>query len=233
MQKRTKMGKREDILKILSEKGCMKQEVYRNTTVSIKMMKSYLESLAEDLKGKMDKIDKNVQVEFEERGDFELRLKLGGDILIFLMHSNVFDFDNNHIMYKTAYVKEEPFRSYCGMISIYNFLADSFRYNRENDLGYLIARVFVNKDNHCFVEGKKKLGVIYNDFTNQIANRELIGKIIDSAILYSMSFDLLTPPYGHVMEVSVNEVNSVSQASRMKTGKRLGFQFKTQTKTKA
>ena len=227
------MGKREDIFNILSEKGCMKQEVYRNTTVAVKMMKSYLENLAADLKKKMDEIDKGVLVEFEERGDFELRLKLGGDILIFLMHSNVFDFDDSHIMYKTGYVKEEPYRSYCGMISIYNFLSDSFKYNRESDLGYLIGRMFVNKDNHCFVEGKKKLGFMYSDFANQITTRELVGKIIDSAILYSMSFDLLTPPYGHVMEVSVHEVNSVSQASRMKTGKRLGFKFQGKNKNKA
>ncbi|HAW50988.1 MAG TPA: hypothetical protein DCX54_01485 [Flavobacteriales bacterium] len=227
------MGKRDDIFKILSEKGCMKQEVYRNTTFAVKMMKSYLESLTEDLKKRMSEIDKNVLVEFEERGDFELRLKLGGDILIFLMHSNVFDFEDSHAMYKTGYIKEERYRSYCGMISIYNFLADSFKYNREGDLGYLIGRMFVNKDNHCFVEGKKKLGFMYNDFANQKVTRELIGKIIDSAILYSMSFDLLTPPYRHVMEVSVQEVNSVSQASRMRTGKRLGFQFKSTTKTKA
>jgi len=34
------------------------------------------------------------------------------------------------------------------MISIYNFLSDSFKFNRVNDIGYLIARVFTNKENH-------------------------------------------------------------------------------------
>jgi hypothetical protein len=227
------MGKREDIFKILSDKGCMKQEVFKNTGVSVKMMKSYIKSLAEDLRKKMAEIDKNVLVEFEERGDFELRLRLGGDVVIFLMHSNVFDFDDSHAMFKTGYIKEEPYRSYCGMISVYNFLADSFKYNRENDLGYLIARMFVNKDNHFFVEGKKQLGFMYNDFASQKVTRSIIAEIIDSAILYSMDFDLLTPPYKHVMEVSVQEVNSVSRASRMKTGKRLGFQFQSENKTKA
>ena len=211
----------------------MKQEVYRNTTVSIKMMNSYLEKLAAELTQKMSVVDKEVLVEFEVRGDFELRLRLGGDIVIFLMHSNVFDFDDNHAMFKTGYIKEEPYRSYCGMISVYNFLADSFKYNRENDLGYLISRMFVNKDNHFFVEGKKQLGFMYNDFASQKVTRGIIAEIIDSAILYSMDFDLLTPPYKHVMEVSVQEVNSVSRASRMKTGKRLGFQFQSENETKA
>ena len=211
----------------------MKQEVYRNTSVSVKIMRSYIEKLAIDLKKKMAEVDKNVIVEFEDKGDFEMRLKLGGDVIIFLMHTNVFDFEDAHVMWNTGYVKEEPYRAYCGMISIYNFLSDSFRYNRENDLGYLIARMFVNKDNHFFVEGKKQLGFMYNDFAQQKVTRDLIADVVDSAILYSMDFDLLTPPYRHVMEISVNEVNAVSHAARMKTGKRLGFRFQSESETKA
>ena len=52
------------------------------------------------------------------------------------------------------------------MINIYNFLADSFKYNRLNDVGYLVGRVFLNKDLHYFVEGKRQLGFLYNDFVN-------------------------------------------------------------------
>ena len=44
------------------------------------------------------------------------------------------------------------------MINIYNFLSDSFVYDRERDLGYLVARVFLNKEGHFFVQGKKQLG---------------------------------------------------------------------------
>ena len=43
----------------------------------------------------------------------------------------------------TSYVKEDKNRSYCGVIHLYNFLADSFKYNRLNDVGYLIGRVFI------------------------------------------------------------------------------------------
>ena len=219
---------RDKIFGILKDKGCMKQEVYRNTMVGVKMMKSYLEDLSKDLQKRMEKVDKSVIVEYEDRGDFEMRLKLGGDLLIFLMHTNVFDFDQSHNIQNSNYVKENPYRAYCGMISVYNFLADSFKYNRDADLGYLIARVFINKENHFFVEGKRQLGFLYNDFAGQKFDRKYAGEVIDSTILYSMSFDLLTPPYQNVMEVSVFDVNEVSHAGKMKTGKRLGFRFQSE-----
>ena len=55
---------------------------------------------------------------------------------------------------KQKYVKEDKMRSFCGVIHVYNFLNDSFKYNRLNDVGNLVARIFVNKDKHFFVEGE-------------------------------------------------------------------------------
>src|SRR5574340_1141800 len=57
-------------------------------------------------------------------------------------HTNVFEFDTRHLVWKTSYVKEKATRSFCRMINVYNFLPDSFKYNRANDLGYLVARIF-------------------------------------------------------------------------------------------
>jgi len=141
------------------------------------------------------------------------------------MHTNVFDFDKSHNIWNTSYLKEDELRAYCGMINIYNFLADSFKYNRVNDLGYLVARFFVNKELHYFVEGKRQLGFLYNDFVNKKINQKDIREIIESSILYSMDFDLLTPPYNSMKEVSVIDVIETTNAMKIKTGKRLGFKF--------
>ena len=203
----------------------MKQEVYKNTLSAMKVMKKYLGDITTELKHKLNAIDKTIDLEFEDRGNFEIRLKLGGDVVVFIMHTNVFDFEDNHQMFDSTYVKEEPFRSYCGMISVYNFLGDSFKYNRESDLGYLISRIFVNKDNHFFVEGKRKLGFLFNDFAQQKVTRDKLAQYLEECILYSLDFDLLTPHYKQVTEVSVFEINAVSRAGRLKTGKRLGFKF--------
>ncbi|MCX6181917.1 MAG: hypothetical protein NT150_08335 [Bacteroidetes bacterium] len=94
-----------------------------------------------------------------------------------------------------------------------------------NDLGYLIARVFINKDNHFFVEGKRQLSYLYNDFSNNEFTKQSIVAVIESIILYCVGFDLLTPPFGEVTEVRVSEMEEASQNMKVSTGKRLGFKF--------
>ena len=111
------------------------------------------------------------------------------------------------------------------MIYIYNFLADSFKYNRVNDVGYMIARIFVNIDSHYFVEGKRQLGFLYNDFPNKVIDRQAMKSIIESAIIYALDFDLFTPPFDEMQEVSVSQILEASENMRIKTGKRLGFRF--------
>ena len=73
-----------------------------------------------------------------------------------------------------------------------------------NDMGYMIARVFINKDDHYLVEGRRQLGYLYNDFVNEILDRKAWRKIFESALLYSLDFDLLVPPYDQVNTTSVH-----------------------------
>ena len=110
-------------------------------------------------------------------------------------------------------------------VHIYNFLADSFKYNRINDVGYLIGRVFINKDKRYFIEGKREVGLLYNNFGNAVMDEACIRKIIESSILYTINFDLLTPPFDNVKEVTVHDIKMALANMRLKTGKRLGFKF--------
>ena len=66
------------------------------------------------------------------------------------MHTNTFSFDKSHQIWNSSYVKEDEYKAYCGVINVYNFLSDSFKYNRANDLGYMIGRLFINKEKHFF-----------------------------------------------------------------------------------
>jgi len=126
---------------------------------------------------------------------------------------------------RTPYIRDDKQRSYCGVINIYNFLSDSFKYNRVNDLGYLIGRVFINREKHYFIEGKREIGNLFFNFATSILDNESIRKIIESAMLYTINFDLLTPPYDSVKEVSVYEMQTTLDNMKIKTGKRLGFRF--------
>ncbi len=217
----------DEIFKKLIAKSTLKRDVYSNTLNTLRLFKRVIEDMTKDyiLKAGALKSHRIVAFENRYRGDFEIELKFGGDILLFLMHTNVFEFPRDHVVMRTPYVREDSSRSYCGIINIYNFLSDSFKYNRFNDIGYLIGRVFINKDNHYFIEGKRELGFLFNDFGKHEMNHETAQQIIEAAILYTINFDLLTPPYETVKMVTVNEMKNTLDAISMKTGKRLGFRF--------
>lgn len=204
----------------------LKQEVYQKTISSFALLKEVLKEIADDYRDKLkDKVDDNVLPVYQEKGLFETEFRLGGDLLIFSMHSNVFVFNREHPIWQLDYVKSNPMNSYCGVFSIYNFLADSFKYNRLEDLGYLIARIFVNRENHFFVEGKRQSGEIVKDFGSDELTKENLKTIIEIAIQYAIDFDLLVPPYDQVKIVNVEQMHAEINHSRIQTGKRLGFKF--------
>jgi hypothetical protein len=213
------------IVNTLVEKSSMKQRVYDNTFETFNLIKDILHEMSNDLNVTLKGADKRVKLEYRDRGKFEAEIRVAGDILIFSMHTNVFEFDRDHSIWKLSYVQENRLNSYCGVINVYNFLTDSFKYNRLDDLGYLIGRLFINRDNHYFVEGKRQMGFLYNNFGQAIIDRESVRKIIETAILYALEFDLLVPPYDMVKIASVAQMNTKIESSKIQTGKRLGFKF--------
>jgi hypothetical protein len=216
---------KEQIIDLLASKSICKYKVFDNTYDSFKKIKELLAEIADELKGEFSNRKENIPIQYKERGEYEVEFKVAGDLLLFNMHTNVFEFPKAHAVMQTKYVKDNVLRSYCGVISIYNFLADSFKYNRLNDVGYLIGRLFVNKENHFLVEGKRQLGFLFNDFTNQEISKEYLKKIIEASLKYSIEFDLLVPPFDEVKLVSVQEMNQIASSVSLKTGKRLGFRY--------
>lgn len=221
------MNSEEKIVSLLKEKACTKQKIYRITKNIFANFQDVLQEKAKILNNEVQ--DKDVEVSYEESGDFDAKLKFSGDTLLFHMHSNIFDFDSSHQIHKTSYVKVDKMRSFCGVINIYNFLSDSLKYNRLNDAGFLIARIFINKDNHFFVEGDKQLGFLFNDFVNQQIDEVKICKIIDTAMIYALNFDLQTPNFNDVKVVSLHQILDINNNHKIKTSKRLGFKFSSET----
>ncbi len=209
-------------------KSNVKQKVYQNTVQTLKILRKVLKSLEKDyISAIKEQVPHSALPSFREKGPFEMEFEIGGDLLIFSMHSNVFEFDNKHPVLNTKYIQDDPLRSYCGMINIYNFLADSFKYNRINDLGYLVTRIFINKDNHYFVEGKRQSNDSDNikGFATDTVSPGVMRQIIETAIRYCIEFDLLIPPYDNVKLATVDQMREKITHSKMTTGKRLGFGF--------
>ena len=218
------------ILKLLEEKILLKKEVFEKTQSAFSEIKNCLAELVTDLKADLKDISRDETISFIDSDQFEGQFNLSDETLFFVMHTNIFTFDNNHPIWRNKYVQQDPKRSYCGKIFIYNFLSDSFKYNRSNDRGYLLARIFVNCDGHFFVEGKKQFSYTYEDFGTNVLDKEQIRQIIQSTILYSLDFDPFTPPFETISEISVKEVQEAGLQNRIATGKRLGFQFEAEGK---
>lgn len=221
----TKSNK-EQIRELLHTKSCMKQDVSKLTKQAFSDFKSNLKQQERDLEASLDNdCLKNIDIEYKERGDYLVEFKFASDTLVFSMHTNVFDFDESHYIHQNSYVRNQKDNAYCGIISIYNFISDSFKYKRYDDLGYLIARIFINKDGHFFVEGEQELGIKYNNFAEDKIDNDSINDIIETSILNAINFDLRTPAYKHVAQVTVHQMVEAQNNLNIATAKRLGFKF--------
>jgi len=217
--------KKNNIISTLKEKSLLKQKVYDNTLHSFLTVKDILKGLSKELNVDLTGIDPRIRLEYTDRSNFDAQIKVAGDILLFSMHSNIFQFDREHPAWKTAYIQKNKFNAYSGIINIYNFLADSFKYSRLDDLGYLIARIFINHENQYFVEGKRQMGMLFTNYGSEEISRDSLQNIILTAVQYALEFDLLVPPYDTVKIATVGQAEAKIQHSKVITGKRLGFQF--------
>ncbi len=214
---------KQEIVKLLTEKSAMKQDVFKNTTAVFEMMREICHEVANDLKSEVEKVDKRVSLGFYDINQHAMQLKVAGDMLELFMHTNVFEFEKTHPMFKTGYIKQNEFNSYCGLINVYNFLADSFKFNRLNDVGYLIARIFVNREMKFFIEAKAPLGLKHNTFSTEPLTKEKLKEVIHDLIVFVIAFDLYTPPFDSMKEVTVNEIQEKTSSISLRTGKRLGY----------
>jgi hypothetical protein len=212
------------VARALKSKSVHKQDVFYNTTKWFGILKKVLSEIQDELCNDMEGCDSRVRVQFFDKGIHEADFQIAGDMLLFHMHTNVFLFDNNHPIWKLSYLEDKK-NGFCGIINVYNFLTDSFQYNRENDSGYLIARIFINADNHFMVQGQNEFTVKYSDFGNAILTNEILKDVVYDALAYTINFDLYVPPLQIIREVSVFQMNELSENLKLKTGKRLGFQF--------
>ena len=220
-------GKREQIIETLKTKSALLQHLFDYTQQVFGQLKEILQEYAVEVNDRLEgTTDKRVKMEYRDRGKFEAQLQMAGDILIFSMHTNVFQFERENIIWQNSYVKQDKQNAYCGVINIYNFLADSFKYNRSADEGYLVARIFINRDFQYMVEGKRQVTFRHDNFGQGAITPEALTEIIENTMAYTLDFDLLVPPYDTVKLVTVDQMNTKIENSKLQTGKRLGYQFR-------
>ena len=76
------------------------------------------------------------------------------------------------------------------------------------------------------MEGQGQLGFLFRDLENTVLTDEMIRAIVQSTFAFALQFDLLVPPFDFVSELSVGEIQLISDSLQLQTGKRLGFKMK-------
>ena len=217
---------RKKILETIVSKSTLKQKVFDNTFATFNDLKETLLEMASEMDDQLDGLlDRRVRLEYRDRGKFEAQIQVANDLLIFQMHTDVFAFEPNHVIWQNPYVQTDRDNSYCGVINIYNFLSDSFKFNRNADEGYLIGRIFINREKCYFVEGKQQTSMRPMQFGKAEIDSEALVRILESAIYYALHFDLLLPSYDDNKRVTVDQFNTKLDNSKFVTGKRLGYDF--------
>lgn len=209
----------------LSSIAVVKQDIFEHSIVAFDLLRTSAIHSSEVLSADIMNIDARVQVEFKDINRNEFWLRFGGDLLIFSLHSNVFSFDRAHSLFNTNYIAEDHSRAYFCMIEVFNFLNDSVRYSRMQDVGEMVCRIFINKDNQFFIEGMGAIGSLFTDLPHQVFEETMVNMVVENCITTSINYDLWAPPFNDVRFIPLYAMLEKNGDSPRKTSKRLGFEM--------
>lgn len=205
----------------LAAKSELKRDIAAIAHEAFGVIEQQLHAIVNDYK---KSVDATTRLEAKRLSENVLKIVADEDTLIISLHPNIFQFDRENDVWKNSYAAEDKERGYVSIISIYNFISDSIEYNREEDPGYMVARIFINKDSSFYVEGKRqRLGAKH--FGETKFDGAAARKIVETALKYAIEFDILVPPYETTSIINLAYMTSQIMTSKQRTGKRLGFRF--------
>ncbi|MTI41890.1 hypothetical protein [Fulvivirga lutimaris] len=213
----------EHIASLIESKSAVKQEAYRKLCNNFKLLEKEAKMVVKQINEKISKKDKDIILEVEYISDQEFHIRAAGDLLIFIMHTNIIVLDEAHGFNKSPYVQENAHNKYLGQINVYNFMADSLKFNRLNDPGYLLARLFINHEGRFLVEGERQLNFMFENVSEKPISNFDLNVIIQLVISQSIDNDLITSPFPNIRVISLNQKMEKTQA--LGPGYKIGFQM--------
>jgi hypothetical protein len=211
------------IVSALKSKAGLKQQIYRSTKEVFAQLKGICKDIAAQLTQRVTSEDPSVTISYKDINEFEFHLQFSGDMLIFTMHSNIVTFPPEHHLTKLPYVAENPDRGFFGHIMVYNFMADTIRYNRLQDPGYLLARLLLNAEGHFYVEGVRQLSFLYPSLAQNVINPEMLKLLVEQVMEIAIETDLIAPVYQDIQVVSLGEKYARQMVGG---GTKVGFQMR-------
>ncbi len=211
------------ITELIDTKCSVKQQTYRNLQELFTEMREAARGLITQILEHARNTDRDITLELSVENENEFHLKVAGDMLVFLLHSNIVILPDKHGYNTSKHVLANPMRKYLGQINVYNFMADSFKYKRGNDPGYLIARLFINHDRHFLVEGDGQMNFLFEPVSPNPVTQADISIFLQLAISQAMDNDLVTPPFPTIRQITLNQ--KMERSANMGMGAKIGFQM--------
>ena len=212
----------DDIFEGLMQKSTAKQLIYRNTQAAFDSLRQVSQELVVELNRKLNPLDASVVIEYRSISEMEFQVKFSGDLLVFVMHSNIVTFPDDYGPMPTPYVVADFRRRYFGHVMAYNFMADSIKYQRLADPGYLVGRLLVNIENCYFLEGVQQLELPDNDMSDTPVTPEALRLFVESAMIAAVNNDFMAPLLPEIKKITVKQKIENQQISR---GSKVGFSF--------
>ena len=225
----TQLDPLEYIQQLLESKSTAKQITYKNLLAAFNQLAKESKRIVDELKKKVRAADEDVTVSFLPVNEHDFHVKLAGDLLIFVLHTNVVTLDEAHEVMKEPYIKEQDANRYFGQIMIYNFMSDSLRFNRVNDPGYLLARLLINHENRFIVEGEGQLGTLFSTISNPPVNEEILNTIVKLSLTLAIENDLMAPPFPQVQFITLYQ--KMEKTQELGAGQKIGFRMSYENKT--
>jgi hypothetical protein len=207
----------------LSGKASAKQAIFRATQAAFDVLRQASQELCLELTQKITTtLDASVRIEYYPVNGMEFHIRFSGDLLVFVMHSNIVTFPDDFGPMATPYVQDDFRRRFFGHIMAYNFMADSIKYQRLSDPGYLVGRLLVNIDSHYFLEGVQQLELPDHDMSASPISTEAMRLFVESAMIAAVNNDLIAPPMTEIQRITVKQKLENQQVSR---ASKVGFSF--------
>jgi hypothetical protein len=168
-----------------------------------------------------NKEEKPIPLKVEKINDYEFIFRIGGDVLIFILQSNIVRLPDDTYLSKSKYLKKDVTLRYFGQILIYNFLSDTLTFGRLEDPGYLIGRILLNRENKFFLEGDRKIVFNFPELKDNPVSKEKMRDLVEQLVVSVLENDLLAPAFQDIMLISYHQ--KLEHTSSMGNPQKIGF----------
>lgn len=218
----------ERIRTMLEYKSTAKQITYKKLLAAFDILAKESKRIITELKKRVKPGDSDVTLDFRKINAHEFQMKAAGDMVIFVLHTNIVTFDDSHELMKDPYIRASELNRYFGQIMIYNFMSDSLEFNRMNDPGYLLARLLINHEGRYIIEGEGKLGVVFSHVSESAITETDLNILVKLALTLAIESDLTALPYPQVKFITLHQ--KLEKTQELGAGSKIGFRMSYQGK---